>query len=129
MTARVLGRGLSGTLRVASGLAVPILLVALLYAPFSGWGPFAQPSPLDGCPEAFPGALAHATPWGLALAFASYAARLLMTLGVVGFLAGAVIRDLEPCLNDRPVRGLWRTCSVAVAAGWILALVGGLSPC
>ena len=131
MTPRVLVRGFSVTLRVALGLAAPILLVALLYAPFSDRGPFAGPSPLDGCPEAPLGTaiLTDATPGELALSFASGAASAMIPLGVVGFVAAAIIRDLEPVLNDKPARDAWRACYLIVTTGCFLALCAGLSPC
>ncbi len=126
MTARVLGRGLSRTLHVGLGLAAPILLLALLYAPFSDWGPFADPSPLGGCPVAVFG---QAALGDVAVSVVAWAAGLLVPSGAVGFLVGAMIRAQEPCLNQRAVRGLWRVCLLAVTVGWSMALCLGLAPC
>ena len=129
VTPRVFIRGLCVTLRVALGIAASILLVALLYAPFTDRGSFAGPSPLDGCPDSYSGAFTGMTPGELVLSFASGAALPLIALGVTLFVGSAVIRDLEPALNDKPARDAYRVSSLIVATGWFLALCAGLSPC
>ncbi len=128
MTARVLGRGLSRTLHVALGLAAPILLVALVYAPFSEWGPFAGPSPLDGCPAVGAAAFAGAALGDWALTVAAWAAGVLVLVGVGYLLLGAALVAREP-RNQDYVGGLRRAGRAMVALGWVLALWLRLAPC
>lgn len=118
---------------LASGLfafAAILALFATLFAPFSGWGPFAGPSPLHGCGGASGASGAADAFEGLARAYLASAAPLLIVLGMISFPLGAFALSTgahEP--NPRVVRAWVGACGLPVAIGWVLAVYLGLAPC
>ena len=134
LVTRALVRGLAKkALRIALWLAAVPTLFGLLYAPFSGWGPFSGPSPLDGCPKADPNPLfllREGTPEELATFFMHWAQAMLFSLSVPGFLIAAMMLGIgcNYALHLAVIR-LLRASLVGAAIGWVLAVCLGLAPC
>ena len=118
-------------LRLALLLGAALALFGLLFAPFSGWGPFAGPSLLAGCREASLGATGPVDAVArLGPAYLRWTSMLLIICGVVGLPLGAL--SFSFCIkppSDKTVRDFVGLCLMNVAIGWLLAIFLALSPC